>query len=66
MNGDPGSTQIWTQHYGAKSQTVSQLVNPGITPSRQVLVVQPLQVIKTSQMGSVRIPHHLLTTQTEP
>jgi hypothetical protein len=25
MNGDPGSTQILTQHYGAQSQSVSQL-----------------------------------------
>jgi hypothetical protein len=45
-NGDPGSTQILTWHYGVKSQTVSQLMNSATTPTGQVLIVQPLQVIK--------------------
>jgi hypothetical protein len=34
--GDPGSTQILTRHYTVKSQTVSQLMNMGTTPTRQV------------------------------
>jgi hypothetical protein len=46
LNGDPGSTQILTQHYGAKSQTISYLMNSGTTPTRQVPIVQPLQTIK--------------------
>jgi hypothetical protein len=42
MNGDPSSTQILTRHCGAKPQTVSQLVNSGTMPIRQVPIVQPL------------------------
>jgi hypothetical protein len=38
-------------HYGAKSQTVSQLSNSITTPTRQVPVVQPLRVIKTPKDG---------------
>jgi hypothetical protein len=34
-----------THHYGAKSQTVSQLMNLGTKPTRQVPIVLPLQVI---------------------
>jgi hypothetical protein len=51
MHGDLDSTQILTQHYGAKSQTVSQLTNSGTIPTRQVPIVQPLQVIKTPADG---------------
>jgi hypothetical protein len=51
-NSDPGSTQILARHCGAKSQTVSQLANSGLS--------------KHLWTGSVRTPHHLLTTQTEP
>jgi hypothetical protein len=66
-NGDPGSTQILTWHYNAKSQTVSQLTNLGITPIRHVLVVQPLRDIETPA-DKVRHanPCHLLTTQMKP
>jgi hypothetical protein len=32
--GDPGSTQVLTQHYGAKSQIVSQLTNSETTSTR--------------------------------
>jgi hypothetical protein len=42
LNGDLGSTQILTQHYGTKSQSVSQLVNSMAMPTRQVPIVQPL------------------------
>jgi hypothetical protein len=66
VNGDPGSTQILTWHCGAKSQTVSQFMNLRTAPTRQVLIVQPLHVIETPMDGSVCMPHHLLTTQTEP
>jgi hypothetical protein len=34
--GDSGSTQILTRHYSVKSQIVSQLMNMGTTPTRQV------------------------------
>jgi hypothetical protein len=47
MNGDSSSTQILTQHCSAKSETISQLVNLGTTPSRQVHRVQPLRDIET-------------------
>jgi hypothetical protein len=50
-NGDPVSTQILTQHCGAKPQTVSQLTNSRTAPTRQVLVVQPLWVIETPEEG---------------
>jgi hypothetical protein len=51
MHGDPGSTQILTQHCDARSQTVSQLANSGTSPTRQVPVVQPLWVIETPEDG---------------
>jgi hypothetical protein len=44
-HGDPDSTQILSQHRGAKSQTISLLANAGTTPTRQVPSVQPLWVI---------------------
>jgi hypothetical protein len=34
LNDDPGSSQILSQHCGAKSQTVSQLANSGTMPTR--------------------------------
>jgi hypothetical protein len=49
---DPGSTQILTRHYGAKSQTISQLMYLGITPTRQVPIVQPIRVIETPTDGA--------------
>jgi hypothetical protein len=51
MNGDSSSTQILTQHCSAKSETISQLVNLGTTPSRQVHRVQPLRDIETPVDG---------------
>jgi hypothetical protein len=51
MYGDLDSTQILTRHYSAKSQTVSQLMNSGTVLTRQVLIVQPLWVIKTPTDG---------------
>jgi hypothetical protein len=65
MNSDPDSTQILTRHCGAKSQTVSQLMNSGTAPTRQVPVVQPLRDTETPADGVVRMSHHLLTTRTE-
>jgi hypothetical protein len=35
-HGDPDSTEILTRHHSAKSHTVSQVVNTGTTPTRQV------------------------------
>jgi hypothetical protein len=59
MNDDPGSTQNLTRHYGAQSQTVSLLESSGTTPTRQVLAVQPLQVIKIPEdgVGAFVAPH---------
>jgi hypothetical protein len=51
VNDDPSSTQILTQHYGAKSQTISHLMNMGTAPTRHVLIVQPLRVFKTPEDG---------------
>jgi hypothetical protein len=51
MNSDLGSTQILTQHCGAQSQTISQLMNSGIVPTRQVSVVQLLLVFETPVDG---------------
>jgi hypothetical protein len=51
VNDDLGSTQILTRQYGAKSQTVSQLANPGTIPTGQVPTVQPLRVIETPVDG---------------
>jgi hypothetical protein len=46
-NGDLGSTQILTRHCGAMFWIISQLMNMGTTPTRQVPIVQPLWVIYT-------------------
>jgi hypothetical protein len=51
MHGDMGSTHVLTWHYGAKSQMVSQLMNSGTAPTRQVPIVQPLLVIETPEDG---------------
>jgi hypothetical protein len=51
MNSDLGSTQILTQHCGAQSQIISQLMNSGIVPTRQVSVVQPLLIFETPVDG---------------
>jgi hypothetical protein len=51
MHCDLGSAQILTQHYGAKSQTASQLMSSRTTPTRQVPVVQPLWVIEAPVDG---------------
>jgi hypothetical protein len=63
VNGGPGSTQILTRHYGAKSRTVSKLANSGTVPTKKVPVVHPLRVIKTPADGVGAQPPHLLTTQ---
>jgi hypothetical protein len=47
MNGDPSSTQILTRYYGAKSETISQLMNLGTALTRKALVAQPLWFIET-------------------
>jgi hypothetical protein len=47
LNGDLGSAHILTRHFGAKSHTISQFTNSGITPTSQVPIVQPLRVIET-------------------
>jgi hypothetical protein len=65
MNSDLDSTQILIRHCGAKSQTVSQLMNSGTAPTRQVPVVQPLRVTETPVDGVMRMSHHLLTTRTK-
>jgi hypothetical protein len=59
VNDDSGSTQILTQYYGAQSQTVSPLESSGTTPTRQVLAVQPLRVIKILEdgVGAFVAPH---------
>jgi hypothetical protein len=61
-NGDLGSTQIWTQHYGAQSQTVSQLKSLGNTPNSKFLQFSSSGLSKHLRMGLVLIPHHILTT----
>jgi hypothetical protein len=53
MNGDPGSTQILTRHYGAQSQTISQLESSRTTATSKSpqLKAQPLRVIATPADG---------------
>jgi hypothetical protein len=58
-HGDPDCTQILTRHCGALSQTVSQLMNTRIAPTRQVLIVHTLLVIETPTDGvRTRVAHH--------
>jgi hypothetical protein len=66
MNGDPGSTQILTQHYGAQSQTISQLESSGTMPTSKSSQLSPSELTKHLRTGSVRMLHHILTTRTEP
>jgi hypothetical protein len=51
VQSDPDSTQILTQHCGAKSQTVSQIANSGTTRLGKYPAVQPLRVIETTEDG---------------
>jgi hypothetical protein len=60
MNGDLGSTQILTQHFGAKSQIISQLVNSVKCP-----LFSPSRLLKHLRTGLVHTQHHLLTNQME-
>jgi hypothetical protein len=66
MNDDLGSTQILTQHYGAQSQTVSQLESSGTTPTSKSPQFSPSGLSKHLRTGSVSMPHHILTTRVEP
>jgi hypothetical protein len=66
VNGDPGSTQILTRHCGAQSQTVSQLESSGTTPTGKSPQFSPSGLSKHLRTGSVRMPHHILTTRMEP
>jgi hypothetical protein len=66
MNGDPGSTQILTRYCGAKSQTISQLVNLRITPTSRSPQFSPSRLLKHLRMESVHTPHHILPIRTEP
>jgi hypothetical protein len=65
LNGDPGSTQILTWHYGAQSQTVSQLTSSGTTPASKSPQFGPSRFTNHLRTGPVRNPHHILTTQME-
>jgi hypothetical protein len=65
LNGDPGSTQILTQHYGAQSQTVSHLESSRPTPTIKSPQLSPSGLSKHLRTGSVHMPHHNLTSQTE-
>jgi hypothetical protein len=62
-NGDLGSTQILTRHYGAQLQTTSQLTSSGTTPSRMSPQLSPSGLLKHLRMGSVQMLHHIMTTQ---
>jgi hypothetical protein len=64
-NGDPGSTQILSWHYGAQSQTISQLTSSGTTPISRSPQFSPSGFTNHIRSGSVQIPHHILTTQME-
>jgi hypothetical protein len=66
MNGDPGSTQILTQHCGASSQIISPLESLGTMPTSKSSQLSPSGLSKHLRMGLVHMPHHILTTQTEP
>jgi hypothetical protein len=64
-NGDPGSTQILTQHRGARPQTIRQLENSGTTPTSKSPLFSRSGLLKHLRMGTVCMPHHFLTIQTE-
>jgi hypothetical protein len=65
-NGDRDSTQILTQHNVAQYQTVSQVMSSGTTPSSKSPQFSPSGLLKCSRTGPMQMPHHNLTTQTEP
>jgi hypothetical protein len=65
-NGDRDSTQILTQHNVAQYQTVSQVTSSGTTPSSKSPQFSPSGLLKCSRTGPMQMPHHNLTTQTEP
>jgi hypothetical protein len=64
-NGDTCFTQILTRHGGAKSQSISQLANSGIMPTRQLTLFSPSGLSKHPWIGSSCKPCHLLTTRME-
>jgi hypothetical protein len=66
LNGDPGSTQILTQHCGALSQIVRQLMSSRTTPTSKSLQFSPSALTNHLRTGSVWNLHHILTTWTEP
>jgi hypothetical protein len=65
-NGDPGSTQILTQHCGAQSQSISQLESSAITPTSKSPQLSSSGSPKHLRIGSVHTLHHILTTWMEP
>jgi hypothetical protein len=66
MNGDLDSTQILTQHCGAQSQTISQLMNLGTMPTSKYSQLRPSELTKHLRTGSVQIPYQIMITRTEP
>jgi hypothetical protein len=66
MNGDPGSTQILTHHYGAQSETVSHLESLRTMPTSKSPLFSPSGLSKHLRTGLVRLSHHFLTTRMEP
>jgi hypothetical protein len=66
LNGDLGSTQILTQYCGTQSRTVTQVMSSGTTPSSKSPQLSPSGLLRNPRMGSVQMPHHKLTIQTEP
>jgi hypothetical protein len=51
--GELGSTQILTWHFGAQSQTVSQLMSSGTMPSSKSSQLNPSGFMKHLRMGLV-------------
>jgi hypothetical protein len=66
MNGDLGSTQILTWHYGAQSPIVSRLESSETTPTSESPRLSHFALSKHLRMGLVPTPHHILTTRMEP
>jgi hypothetical protein len=66
MNGDPGSTQILTQHFGAQSQTAGQLTNSWTMPTSKSPLFRRSELTKHLRTGFVHLSHHILATRTEP
>jgi hypothetical protein len=65
QNGDLGFTQILTQHYGAQSQAVNQLMSSRTVSNSKFLQLILSGLLKHLRMGLVQILHHTLTTQME-